>query len=1125
MIIDNEKKTMVNRLNETLPRAKKIDVAVGYFFISGFAEIMDSLKEIEAEPDHAMRILTSPTTDRLTAETLLVAHEAREDIGRRMGSRESPKKACEEAAKGIKAELEHMRQTGAQKDAVLRLIDMIRRKKIQIRVYAKEQLHAKLYLAKLEDKITGQESIIGSSNFSISGLRTHAELNLATTSDLHYEAFLEWFEDHWNDPSSRPFTDDVAEILEKSWAGREYTPKMVAGKAALTENPEVLPMETEIVLYPFQQEAANAAKKILDDYGGVMIGDVVGTGKSYTGAAVLKHLAEEEILNPLVICPARLIPMWKGIMKKNGMPASNVLSNGKLDRLDDYAYCNAILIDESHAFKDHKSARYERLAEYMGNKMTDVRVIMLTATPISPGVYDLKNQLALFQPDMFEKIPVLDETNAREGRSKLEAYFEGITRDEEARDSNGNMIMIRTRRGEERPKTTQVVTDEGKEKIRELLRHVLIRRTRQSIQGRLEKDDRGPYLVMNGKKNYFPSRRLYNPEYDAEKTYGSRKNFAEIESLIRSMEFARYVPGNYLHDEWRSRPPYDSLSNLVSLGGIVLTSLLKLMESSIMAFDSSIRKYGEGHRWFLEQLEQDRVAVGRGFRDIIRKIIDTADSDDVNAEEELREEMENMESQYDPRAFDMDAWREDVRSDMEKFLRIAKILQGTEVRDFDDLKTKTEDLDRLYIPRDDKLRVLLRLVNERQEKLLIFSESAVTTRYIHRFLKSKQDDGKIDGRNIVQIDSDKDKDAINDAVRRFAPKFNGEDVPAEDQIRILISTDMLSEGLNLQEGRVVINYDFHWNPSRLIQRVGRLDRLGSEHREIEVYNFLTTPLVDDDRKLSLRGRVRERITTIRDIIGTGQGQVLEATEELDRDGVCDIYDGKDTVLEPEVGGGGLLDPLSTGAEDMADGIRRDEKSRRQFEALPYGIRSAVGSDMLLVACAAEDMLTISGRHESTSEFKRYYEVTGKGVKRIRQSSFLRQMMSASSMPQIKSPPSYDKFIAEAWAQFRRDGRNAMRRIPIHKYQRHFDRLLRGIEDPSLRHRVLEARRFVRSRMLQAKHPYRDLIELYREAKRKDLDHVDVLKRLEEIRGKYGGTAFKKTVGRPQILYSMMVDRK
>ncbi len=1075
MIIDNENETMMGRLQKTMPVAKKIDIAVGYFFISGFAQIMDSLKWIENsnDPNHMIRILTSPITDRITAEAQFAAHEALHDIERNIGRKNSPVDMLKNTTNNIKHELEHMPQAERQKEAVRRLIDLISRKKLEVRVYTREQLHAKLYLLELDGPV-GEESIIGSSNFSISGLRTHAELNLSTNDNLHHREFLRWYNDHWEDPSCKPFTREVAEILENSWAGKEYSPRMVAGKASIHENPEALDDtgKSQIELYEFQRGAVNEAIKKIDDYGGVIIADVVGMGKSYMGAAVLKHLVDDEILEPLVICPARLKDMWHEILSKHGL-APNVLSNSKLDDLARYNYCNAILIDESHAFKDSTRSRYEKFAEYMDNKMTDARIIMLTATPISNTVKDLKNQLNLFQPDVIERIPILEEVRTKEGRTKIDGYFEGVEN------------------------IDKTVTPEGKERIRDLLKYVLIRRTRKKILDGCKKDknDR-PYLVKGGSRQYFPERKLDNLEYDAEKTYDGK--FREIELLIESLKLARYVPGNYIKDDWKDVEPYSKLRDLTSLGGIVTVSLLKRMESSIKAFDSSIDRYKKGNEWFLGQLGEGKVSVGKNFREIIKKLVDN-DSDNMEIENELMAEMSGMTSEYNSQAFKMDEWERDVYEDVKKFGQITKLLEGSE-----------------FTTRDDKLHKLLDLINKKQEKLLIFTESSVTAKYVFEYVKANMNNE----REIEQLDSDKKKKIIEDAVIRFAPKFNGGDnIRPEDEIDILISTDVLAEGLNLQAGRIVINYDFHWNPVRLIQRVGRIDRIGSDHEFIEVYNFLTTPLVD--KSLGLRERVRKRIDAIRDILGTSS-QVLEDTEPPDADDVCDMYDGKESILDPKIGG--ILDPVETEAEKMAEEIRKNERIREQYENLPYGIRSSVGSAKLLVACSADDILEgTQVMQAQATKFKKYYEVTENGIKRIRQSSFMTQIVTASKKPQIKEPKNYDEFITKAWNQFHEDSRDSMRYVSIHKYQKHFDSELKRIRDKHLQRRVLEMRRFVKSRMLQSKHPYRELVKLRHKAKKEDMSKEQILSALEEIHKKFGNIYFKKIIKKPQILYSMMVD--
>ena len=1067
MIIDNEKNTMVDRLQAIMPEAVKIDIAVGYFFISGFAQIMDSLKLIEAsnDPKHIIRILTSPVTDKITAEAQFAANEALDDIKTEAGQRDEPAEMRKNTVEGIRRELEHMPQSEGQKEAVRRLIDLIKKEKIRIKIYTKEQLHAKLYLLKLNIAVP-QESIIGSSNFSVSGLRDHAELNLVTNDDKHYEGFHDWFEEHWDDPGNVQFTQDVAQILGNSWAGREYTPQDVAGKASLHENPEdPLPEPSEIGLYGFQEGAVSDAIRKSDEYGGVIIADVVGMGKSYMGAAVLRHLVDSDILDPVVICPARLIGMWEEIMGKFRL-SPNVVSNSKLDDLAKYNHCNALLIDESHSFKDHKRARYQKLMEYMDNKTVDARVIMLTATPISTSILDLKNQLNLFPQDKIEKIPVLEDIRPDEGRTKIDGYFGMI-------DTNSMGVNDR-------------------DAIRDLLRHILIRRTRKKIIERCDKDENGrPYLDKGGKKAYFPERKLYRLEYDADKTYDGK--FGEIEAILERLKLARYVPAKYLKEKYKNQKPYDRMTQ-TSLGGIVRISLLKRMESSIEAFNSSVNRYKKGNSQFLAQLERGKIPIGRRFEETIRRLSDE-DVDDFDVDGELAK---LGESEYEAKAFDISRWKMHISEDIENFERIIELLQGTE-----------------FTQRDDKLHKLLEFVDKKREKLLIFTESSVTAEYIFRYLVEQQKAGHLEERNIFQIDSGKGKSAINEAIIRFAPKFNKSDMAPDKEIDILISTDVLSEGLNLQQGRIIINYDFHWNPTRLIQRGGRIDRIGSEHKTIETYNFLTTPLVD--KGLGLRERVSRRIDVMRSIVGT-DGQVLVDTEAPDSKTVCDMY--ADEIQEYYEAHGMIS--TETEADLLAENIRKDAKRRQEIEALPYGIRSTTGNGKLLVACMAEDVLVMDSDRVETAEFRKYYEVTKDSVKPIKQSLFMRQIIVAGRMARKPEPSDYDSILARAWDRFRDDRKESTRYVPIRKYQKVFDRILKTMEGIPQKH-ILEMRSFVKSRMIQSRHPYRDLIRLYHDKKRKNFTDEETLERLFAIREKYERIVFKKIVKKPRILYSMMVD--
>ena len=915
-VIDNETTPLLDELQKFLPHAERASIAVGYFFISGFAEIMDSLKRIEASdnPDHVLRLLISPTTDRRTAEALLAANESYQDAKRESGMDIPEDRSMEAVRSEVTRTLEYMTQTDREHAAVQKLVHLIRGGKMQVKVYTQAHLHAKAYIFELDSgQLTRGVAIVGSSNLSISGIREHAELNLKTAHSADHRELLEWFERHWNDPSCREFTEETADILDRSWAGRGHTPDDVYGKASLHEHGEIHLPDTEgpggpraeIELFDFQKKAVSEAIRTLDEYGGVIIADVVGTGKTYVGCGIMKHLKTHQHAKPLVICPPHLQDMWEDYMGRYEI-YGEVESRYKIG-MDDkvlrrHTHCNVILVDESHHFRHHYTNAYRALSSFMDDKTDEARVILLTATPISNTIKDLKNQIKLFPAEGLERIPVA-------GASDLDEYFRGL----------------------EDP--DRVVSEEGTAKIQDLLRHVLIRRVRGQIIERYAKADGDRhYLEHPDGPKYFPKRRLQNPsEYDVDKVYNNA--FESIEEAIGDLRMARYVPGKYIREEFMDREKYQDLASISApLASIAKSTLLKRMESSIKAFDTSVKNYQRGYRLFRAQLERGVVPIGREFKDTIYKMTG-GDYD----EEEYEKDIAAIAPQYDIGAFRVDEWKADIDWDLKKLAEIMGHLQGAE-----------------YTKRDDKLHKLRDMIRGLDEKVLVFSESAETARYVHGYLQKE-----LPGRRMAQIDSKKGQREKMAAVRRFDPDHNtGDPVPAGRELDVLISTDVLSEGVNLHAARVVINYDFHWNPVRLIQRVGRIDRIGSEHAEIDILNFLPTAKIE--AALSLRERVANKIRTIRRIIGTDQ-RILEATEDIDEQGVSDIYDprGGDSVLDPRLRGG-VLDIPETDAEKHAAAIRLDGDKKKYFEGLPFGIRGVAGTGRLLVACEAEDVLIRGG---------------------------------------------------------------------------------------------------------------------------------------------------------------------
>lgn len=1064
-VIDNENVVLLDQLKTHLPNTTRASIAVGYFFISGFAAIMDSFTKIEEskDPNHTIRLLISPKTNRPTAEALLASNESPDDVRRKVETDHVD--GYQIASKQIRDSLGYMPQTEEDRRAALKLVDMMRRGKLQVRVYTKAQLHAKAYIFEMDDNVSlPRFSIVGSSNLSISGIREQTELNLRTNVDTDTEKLLEWFERHWEE--AKEFTEEMSDIIQDSWV-KDRRPVDVYRKAVMHEYGnlpgEIGPESRQ--LFEFQRMAVLKAIKMLEDYGGVIVADVVGTGKSFIGSMLLKYLKEVKSAKPLIICPPHLIDMWKEYMLRFDIYAE-VVSRYKIGMKDNilsrYTNCDVILVDESHNFRN-KTEAYKALDSFMEQQSDDASIIMLTATPISNGVTDIKNQLNLFPAERIRDIPPL-------GNTSLDEYFKGSEQD-------------------------RLLTVEGEEKIRELLRHILIRRTRRQIRENYAKQDGERYYLelKSGERRYFPKRNMTVPrEYDIDKVYLS--SFEPILNHVERLTMARYSPGDYIREEYKdtTHPQYKKYNELAnrmkSLIGMVRSGLLKRMESSIAAFATSVENYQKGSQEFLDFLKKGIVPIGKDYQDAIYKSIIYDDSEyDL---EELGE------SDYDINAFDVTKWRADLVHDIGEFGMILNHLP------------RQED----YPKFDDKFDTLLEIIQNRNERILLFTESRVTAEYLYKRIKSAMPDIR-----VGQIDSHKSSVEKRDMVCRFDPVNNNAQISPQEELDMLVSTDVLSEGVNLQAGRTVINYDFHWNPVRLIQRVGRIDRIGSKHETVDIVNFLPTTEVES--KLGLREKVSNKISTIRRIIGHDQ-TILEPTEKIDEETVIDIYAGVEDVLDTD--SEGILDMIQTTAEIDAEAIQNDEDLRRKIAELPLGIKSVVGGAKMLVACQADETLLRNGEVVDTKTFRRYYMVSDDGVQKMFASSFLARLGEAKGRAVRDTGSQQNSRTRDAWARFTRDMKNEQARMRTTKLQSYFEkRLNRVAEDKKQGRRAMILLPRIKRMMVSNKQPYTALHNLRKRINSDGLKDEQILGELEAIlKEEY---RYTREIGKPRILYSMEMD--
>ena len=976
-VIDNKKVVLKDELFKILPKTGNASIAVGYFFISGLSAIIEPIQNVDK-----IRLLISNTTDKNTAEALIEGfHSIREvctEVDKKNFVNEDRKtKVKEDVKNNVTQSLERMEQTTEDKTVVEILIKMMKAKQIEVRVYPKEKLHAKAYIFQPKDTGFSQGmGIVGSSNLSLAGISQNSELNLKTYNTPDVKQLLEWFDELWKD--GLEFTEQFEIILGRSWAGKTYSPYELFLKATYLEYKDKLEGQHEIdpiwgttfpKLFPFQKNAVDQGLTMFELYGGVIIGDVVGLGKTYVGTALLKYLQLQEY-RPLIICPPPLVPMWQRFCADYEVDAK-ILSRGKLSQdnfelYQDYLYKDRdlVLLDESHHFRNHTSRQYENLQQFM--QARDAKAILLTATPYSNTATDIKNQIMLFHQSPKTFIPPANETD-------LDRYFRQV--------KNNEADLV------------------------DLLRNIMIRRTRRYVLNQWGKEDESgrKYLQVGNENKYFPKRKMQTERYDINKVY--QRKYEKIVGLIdtENLTFARYSVGIYVKKKYKDIEIYKDLGIAgTKLVGLIRTLLLKRMESSLEAFKQSIRNYINSHKVFIKLLEEGIIPIG----DVSYKAMyDIAQSDpdsinDPGTIDEFRKKIQEAgETKYKFEAFDVEKLILDVQNDIETFETIDGLIH------------------RLTWKTDDKLKRLQKLLENDYagKKVLVFSEFTTTAKYLDDYLKWKGIKEQVDSTgNAIQC------------ARKFDPDNNPSNDPRpkkSEEISLLIATDVLAEGVNLQAGQVIINYDFHWNPTRLIQRAGRVDRIGSKNEFITVHNFLLDPEMEED--LHLEYSVDNKIDNIQKIIGEDY-KILKEDEQVNTADHYAIYKGDESILDREE-----ENPLEPSKfEKLLREIQiKSPELWEDFKKIPDGIRSSgnvKSGGQLLMACE-------SGT-EKSGRVRKYYLINPKEeVSEIPAQKAL-GILESTDEAMYSTPANYDKLVSIGWkrSEERRVGKECRSRwSPYH----------------------------------------------------------------------------------------------
>lgn len=939
--------SLLARFREMLRSSERVDIAVGYLFLSGFTEVIDEFERLDA-----VRVLVG-RTDRPTLEALATGLQQAEALHAQVHLdglvKKSERKAVsEEAADTIAEGVARLGQNDRAERGIRRLRDLVASGRLQVKTYPRGMLHAKAYLCWYANHAEKGAAIVGSSNFTLSGFSGNTELNVRVTGDAEMAALGVWFQNLWADAID--VTDDVLVRLDRSWPLAQTTPYHVYLKTlyelynAELGLPAVEPQKRGAPqLANFQLDAVRRGLAMVERHGGCFIGDVVGLGKTYIGAEVVRQLqlSEPAGRHPLIVCPAGLMPMWEMVSERFGLGAqvvsmSNIApapgaqfdeesgeyidaewSGGGIELEAAYPTRGVVLVDEAHNFRNASTRRYRALYDYLWSG--DRKVVLLSATPQNLGPTDIYHQLRLFLDDLDHGLNI-EPLHLKEYFSAIQHWYAYEVELENWKLEYGRWQIDSQRKGAKRvppPEAPQQPSDPYAT-IDQVLNPVFVRRRRKDIR-----ELYGEHVEVAGLPVLFPEPVLDNLDYRLDKVYERAFQFTELQARLALHKGARYLAIQYLRPEARHKEEYRDLLRARNRVAILMRHLLvKRLESSVAAFRSTLEVLMRSNRHFREALGQGFVPVGQTATNILSGR--SFDPEEL-LERLYREERKRTaagaarEKMVHPVAdFDVERWTADLDAD------------------YTLLHTLQECLDRIRPEDDDKLQRLKTFLAQHGvagEKILLFSEAAATIDYLYDQLNP----GGVDP-TIAKV-TGSNRDSIQELVKRFAPRANlgpKERIPGPE-IRILLATDVVSEGQNLQDCNRVVNYDLHWNPVRLIQRFGRVDRIGTTHNRIYLHN--TWPDTAVDAELSLTERLTNRIQAFHDFIGL-DARLLSDTERLNPAAMYRIYAEQRLPEEEET----ALDDVSAfqrGVSLLQQIQENDPETWKLLTSLPDGIRSAI----------------------------------------------------------------------------------------------------------------------------------------------------------------------------------------
>ena len=890
-IYDNIETKFMQGLQDIITNigVKRVDFCVGYFNLRGWDLVVNHIDQIPGD-----YVYEKDKQEFRCCRLLIGMHQPDEELVRRLYSRPQIPDAnyvqqCKlEIAREFRKQLLLGNPTKKDEWTLRRLSAQLKEDKVCVKLYVAEPLHAKLYLAhRPDDNFNKVTAILGSSNLTYAGLTKQGELDADIENGRDLEALAEWFDDRWNDRFCIDITKELIDAIDNSWASEVVIPPYyiylktayhLSADARSGVKEFTLPPEFQREMFDFQQIAVKIAARHLNSEkrGGAMIGDVVGLGKTITACAIAKIYEMTFACSTLIICPANLVEMWEKYRDKYDLKA-DVRSMAKPIDIENARYYRLIIVDESHNLRNENGKRYQNIKSLIERQ--DCKVLLLTATPYNKNFSDLSSQLKLFV-SADEDLGIRPEEYIRElggERAFLQKHSEVLIRSIKAFEQTNNL-----------------------DDWQELMKLFLVRRTRTFIKENYAKTDEKTgrkYLEFNdGRKSFFPERKPKAIKFKTEKgDQYSRLYSDEMVGMMRELRLPRYGLSKYESPEKTANAnaiDKQLLENLSRAGqrmmGFCMSTFFKRIDSSGFSFLLTLYRHILRNAVFIYAIENNLPLPIGDENSIPEEFIEDEDINNIFRQEE--------------------GDSIDIPTDMEVYMRKAReyyniLIQKNNVAWLDSkyfkrtlkqhLRQDSEQLIKMILlcdkwnpQTDQKLNHLEELLSQthKNDKVLIFTQYSDTANYIYRQLKK---------RGFKHID--RATGASNNPTtlaERFSPLSNNANVSTEDELRVLVATDVLSEGQNLQDAHVIINYDLPWAIIRLIQRAGRVDRIGQESEVIYCYSFFPADGVENI--IRLRKRLNDRINENANIVGSDE-VFFEGNEQNLRD----IYNEKNGSLDDE----------------------------------------------------------------------------------------------------------------------------------------------------------------------------------------------------------------------------------